>query len=96
MANCNLEKSKESFKSDFLKIKSKGYITSRRVHSMGIGKTFEDLIGVVENNNSLVDYQNCIELKSQRDYTESMLTLFTLSPSPRGSMGIIDVPRHKL
>jgi hypothetical protein len=70
----------ESFKADFERIKNRPQV-SHRVHHTGIGKTFEDIIGVVENNNLLVDYMGQIELKSQRDYTGSMLTLFTQAPT---------------
>lgn len=76
-------KALESFKKDFNKIKGKEFRSNRK-HNTGIGKTFEDLIGVEENNNLLIDYQNQIELKSQRQFTGSMLTLFTKSPSPQG------------
>ncbi len=63
-----------------------GFVRSNRAHNTGIGKTFEDLIGVHENNFQLVDYMNFLELKSQRDYTMSMLTLFTKSPDfPRNA-----------
>ena len=70
-----------SFKKDFIAIKSKGFIVSHRGHNTGIGKTFEDLIGIVENNNLLVDYQDKLELKSSRELSNSMVTLFTKSPS---------------
>ncbi|TWG29512.1 MvaI/BcnI family restriction endonuclease [Geobacillus sp. C56-T2] len=73
----------ESFKKDFLKIKGKEFPSNRK-HDTGIGKTFEDLIGVEENNNLLVDYKGHIELKSQRQFTGSMLTLFTKQPEPKG------------
>lgn len=68
------------FHKDFLRIKQMGFVKSNRSHNTGIGKTFEDLIGVKENNFQLVDYMDFLELKSQRDYTGSMLTLFTKSP----------------
>lgn len=74
----------EGFKKDFLAIKEKGWIPSNRFHDTGIGKTFEDFIGVIENNKSSADYQGVIELKSTRELSESMVTLFTKSPSPRG------------
>jgi hypothetical protein len=70
----------DAFRQDFLRIKGMGYVKSNRSHNTGIGKTFEDLIGVEENNFQLVDYMGFLELKSQRDYTNSMLTLFTKSP----------------
>lgn len=71
----------ESFKRDFQIIKEKGWIESHRTHDTGIGKTFEDLIGIVENNNRLADYKYVLELKSKRALSESMVTLFTKSPT---------------
>ena len=47
--------------------KSKGFIESHRTHNTGIGKTFEDVIGIVENNSSLADYHKILEIKSKRD-----------------------------
>src|SRR5208283_3808247 len=74
------------FHNDFLRIKQMGFVKSNRPHNTGVGKTFEDLIGVKENNFQLVDYMDFLELKSQRDYTGSMLTLFTKSPDvPEGA-----------
>ena len=69
------------FKKDFLSIKAKGFVQSNRSHDTGIGKTFEDLIGIVENNNFLADYANVLELKSSRELSQSMVTLFTKSPT---------------
>lgn len=81
------EKIIKSFKEDFAKVVEVGWIKSRRSHNTGIGKTFEDLIGVVENNNLLVDYKGTIELKSQRIYSESYVSLFTRVPTyPKKSM----------
>jgi hypothetical protein len=71
----------KSFKKDFLVIKGKGWIESHRTHDTGIGKTFEDLIGVVENNNLLADYKDVLEIKSTRELGKGMVTLFTKSPS---------------
>ena len=76
----------QGFKKDFSIVKSKGFIESHRTHNTGIGKTFEDAIGIVENNSSLADYQGILEIKSKRDLSKSMLTLFTKSPSnPKGA-----------
>lgn len=75
------DKTIEGFKKDFLAIKSKGFVPSNRIHDTGIGKTFEDLIGIHENNNFLADYKDVLELKSSRELSESMVTLFTKSPS---------------
>jgi len=71
----------EGFRKDFLVIKTKGWVESRRYHDTGIGKTFEDLIGVVENNNFLADYGDILEIKSSRELSESMVTLFTKAPT---------------
>lgn len=69
-----------NFKHDFLKVKQMGWVPSHRSHNTGIGKTFEDVIGVKENNSQSADYMDALELKSQRDFTGSMITLFTKSP----------------
>ena len=74
----------EEFKEEFRKIKQLGFVDSKRLHDTGIGKTFEDFIGVIENNKSKVDYKGEFELKSSRELSESMITLFTKSPEPRG------------
>ncbi len=71
----------KSFKKDFQIIKEKGWIESHRQHDTGIGKTFEDLIGVIENNNLLADYKDVLEIKSTRELGKGMITLFTKSPS---------------
>ena len=71
----------DGFRRDFLSIKSKGFVESHRTHNTGIGQTFEDLLGIVENNNSLADYKGLLEIKSSRELSESMITLFTKSPT---------------
>ena len=71
----------EKFKEDFEKVKKAGFIESHRTHNTGIGKTFEDLVNVVENNKQKVDYLEELELKSSRELSNSMVTLFTKSPS---------------
>jgi len=77
----NTEEIINKFIEDFLKIKNEGFIESHRSHNTGIGKTFEDLIGVAENNSQMNDYMNLIEIKSQRKKAESYITLFTKSPT---------------
>ena len=71
----------EGFKKDFLVIKEKGWVASNRTHDTGIGKTFEDLMGIVENNNFLADYKDLLELKSSRELGQAMITLFTDAPT---------------
>lgn len=68
------------FQNRFNIIKAMGFVPSHRLNNTGIGKTFEDLIGVKENNIQNVDFMDLIEIKSKRDLSESMLTLFTKSP----------------
>lgn len=77
--------SKEQIIKEFNRIKDLGYIKSRRNSSTGIGKTFEDYLGVTENNDKLPDFAG-FEVKSQRTLTSSFLTLFTKSPTgPKGA-----------
>lgn len=73
------------FKKRFLEIKSMGFVSSRRHHDTGIGKTFEDLMGVDENNLPLPDFGG-IEIKTQRAFSSSYITLTTKSPDfPRSA-----------
>ncbi|MBU1136145.1 MAG: MvaI/BcnI restriction endonuclease family protein [Nanoarchaeota archaeon] len=71
----------QKFKEDFEEIRKKGFVESHRIHNTGIGKTFEDLVNVKENNKQEVDYLEKLELKSSRELSGSMVTLFTKSPS---------------
>ncbi len=74
---------------EFRRIKSLGFIPSNRTHDTGIDKTFEDCLGVTENNNRDPDFAG-FEVKSQRQMTQSKITLFTKSPSgPRGANAIL-------
>ena len=82
----NLIKAENSFIKDFRMVKSLGFIQSHRKHNTGIGKTFEDIIGIKENNNQAADYQSIIEIKSQRELSKSYITLFTQAPtSPKNA-----------
>lgn len=62
---------------------SMGWIKTHRSGTTGIGKTLEDLLGIKENNNIGPDF-GVYELKAARKNDNSMLTLFTKSPQPRG------------
>lgn len=66
-------------KERFEKIKELGFVEAHRNGDTGIGKTFEDLLGKKEDNLATPDYKD-IEIKSQREATSSMITLFTKSP----------------
>ncbi len=65
-------------------IKSMGFIKAHRAHNTGIGKTLEDLLGIKENNIRLPDVGD-IELKAKRITSDSMLTLATKTPEPKGT-----------
>lgn len=69
-----------NFIEDFKKVKALGFRESHRSHNTGIGKTYEDLLGIVENNFKQPDLHG-FEIKSQRAYTGSYVTLFTKSPT---------------
>jgi len=71
----------QKFKEDFEEVRDMGFVESHRSHNTGIGKTFEDLVNVKENNKQEVDYLDELELKSSRELSGSMVTLFTKSPS---------------
>lgn len=74
----NLNEIKRKFK----EIKKMGFVKSTRPNNKdgGIGNTLEDLLGISENNHKLADYKN-FEIKSQRDLTSSLLSLFSKSPN---------------
>jgi len=74
---------------EFRRIKNLGYIKSHRINNTGIGKTFEDYLGVDENNLKDPDFAG-FEVKSQRQISKSYITLFTKSPSyPKGANAIL-------
>lgn len=68
------------FINDFLRARNTGFIASRRKSNTGIGKTFEDIMGVIENNDSKPDLHG-FEIKSQRNLSTSYVTLFTKAPT---------------
>ena len=68
----------------FRKIKSMGWIESTRSGDTGIGKLFEDLIEKEEDNKALPDFKE-IEIKTKREASKSMTTLYTKAPDyPKG------------
>lgn len=74
---------------EFKRIKSLGYIKSKRLNDTGIGKTFEDYLGVNENNLRDPDFEG-YEIKSHRKTSSSFVTLFTKSPTtPSGANSIL-------
>lgn len=66
-------------------IQKKGWHNATRSGSTAIGKTFEDLLDKEEDNNDLPDFYD-IEIKTHETAINSMLTMFTKSPTyPRGA-----------
>lgn len=63
----------------FREVERLGFVPSNRKHNTGIGKTFEDYIGVVENNIDEPDLYG-FEIKSHRELATSYVTLFTKAP----------------
>ncbi len=59
---------------------ARGWVRSHRSNNTGIGKTFEDLVGIEENNNQGPDFEE-FEIKSHRGEANSPITLFTLAPT---------------
>lgn len=64
----------------FKEVEKLGFVPSNRKSNTGIGKTFEDYVGVVENNLDEPDLFG-FEIKSHRELASSYVTLFTKSPS---------------
>lgn len=64
----------------FREVEKLGFVPSNRRHNTGIGKTFEDYIGVVENNVDEPDLYG-FEIKSHRELATSYVTLFTKAPN---------------
>ncbi|MDR0917919.1 MAG: MvaI/BcnI family restriction endonuclease [Oscillospiraceae bacterium] len=78
----------DDFVREYEKIKAMGWIPTRRPGPTGIGKTLEDLLGIIENNLDMPDFGN-YELKSVRTNAASMLTMFTKAPQPPRSNGLL-------
>jgi hypothetical protein len=66
------------------RISAEGYVRTHRAGNTGVGKTLEDLLGIVENNFPGPDGV-MVELKSSRKTATSMVTLFTKSPLPKSA-----------
>ena len=74
----------DDFVREYSKICDMGWIRTHRSGPTGIGKTLEDLLGIVENNIDGPDFGD-YELKSCRLDSNSMLTIFTKTPQPKGA-----------
>lgn len=75
-----MKSSKQRLTKIFYDIKQLGWVKSHRSNNTGIGKTFEDLAGIEENNNEGPDFEE-FEIKSHRLEANSPITLFTLAPT---------------
>lgn len=75
-----MKSSKEQLIGIFDEIHNRGWVQSHRVNNTGIGKTFEDLAGIDENNSQGPDFME-FEIKSHREEANSPITLFTLAPT---------------
>jgi MvaI/BcnI restriction endonuclease family len=74
---------------EFNRIKNLEFIKSNRIGNTGIGKTFEDYLGVKENNLKDPDFEG-FEVKSKRKLSTSLTTWFTQNPtSPKGINAIL-------
>ena len=63
----------------FENIKKLGWIKSIKKGPSGIGLTFENLIGINENEFEIPDF-NGIEIKTKREYSSAYTTLFNATP----------------
>jgi len=72
----------ENIIKEFKKIKELGFVKSNRPNNRdgGIGNTFEDYLGVAENNFKLPDFES-FEIKSKRELNTSYTSLFCKSPN---------------
>lgn len=68
----------QEFKCRFLELKARGFIPTIRTGPTGIGHTFEAILGLHENNLAIPDLEK-IEIKTHRDDSSSMITLFTFN-----------------
>ena len=76
---------------EFKRIKNLGFLPNNRPNNKdgGIGNTFEDHLGVKENNLKDPDFKG-FEVKSKRIFNESYLSLFSKSPTaPKGANRIL-------
>ena len=79
----------DTFTKKLMELSTFGFIESHRKGDTGVGKTLEDRLGIVENNISGPDFgcgSNLYELKSGRRQSNTMVTLFTKTPSPKGAI----------
>lgn len=84
-----MNSSKQRLIEIFVEIQNRGWVQSHRSNNTGIGKTFEDLAGIEENNSKGPDFEE-FEIKSHREEANSPITLFTLAPTfPKRANGYL-------
>lgn len=71
---------RENMIAHFHQVQAMGWVKSRRRNNTGIGKTFEDYVGVIENNLDEPDLFG-FEIKSHREESSSYVTLCTKAPT---------------
>jgi len=73
---------RSKIESEFLRIKALGFVKNNRPvnDDGGIGNTFEDHLGIDENNSEDPDFEE-FEVKTKRQMSESWLSLFSKSPN---------------
>ena len=86
------EWTKDSLTQKLKEIRDKQWIPSgRSAHSAGaVGNTLEDMLGIRENNVPLAD-AGIYEIKTQREQTGSLTTLFHFEPKPRRPGIVADI-----
>ena len=75
----------DTFTKKLRELNKRKFIESHRLGDTGIGKTLEDELDIVENNISGPDF-SVYELKSGRRQSNTMVTLFTKTPSPKSAI----------
>lgn len=70
----------KKFKEAFKDVTELGFVKTNRAGNTGIGKTLEDIMGVPENNIDAPDLHG-FEIKGQRAFSGSYVTLFTRAPT---------------
>lgn len=74
----------EELSSNFQNVKNKGFVKNLFPQNKdgGAGNTFETLMGIRENNRDIADW-NGWELKTKKDLSSTMITLFTKTPTSK-------------
>lgn len=84
---------------DFVKVQSileknkDSWIETETKGSGSIGRSFENLLGVKENNLDMPDF-GTLEIKSHRTKTDSLITLFSKSPTNKNKVGKVLLKKY--